>query len=297
MHLAKPFLNPLKAKVFILTVAAAAALIFCSAASAQTADEKTADHFQRTFNLNSGGTLVVDNYKGTIHVTGTDGNQVVVDVRKQFDGRESDRKWWMENLEIKFHNDSSRVEVAVKYPSYTCIFCVQIHDYTAAVELEIRVPRQTSVKIDSYKPEIRINGTQGDIRIDSYKSPIIIESTTGSIRIDTYKDTIKLRDVTLRGSLEVKSYKADTEIFARSLGDNAQLETEKGSILLRVPHDAGFELDFSGGRHSSFHSDFSFTTDAGRRGDNDVRGTVNKGGARVRVRTERGSVSLERASL
>jgi len=296
MQLTKSFSESLKTAA-VLTLAAVSFLAISITASAQSSDEKKTDRFQRTFALNSGGTLVVDNYKGAIRVTAGDGNQVVVDVHKHFDGRESDRKWWMDNLEINFHNDANRVEVAVKYPSYTCVFCVQLHDYTADVELDIRVPRQTSIKIDSYKPEIRINGVQGDIRIDSYKSPITIESTTGGIRIDTYKDTIKLRDVTLRGTLDIKSYKADTEVFARSLGDNTELETDKGTILIRVPRDAGFELDFSGGRRSSFHSDFPLTTEAGRRWDHDVRGTVNKGGSHLRLRTERGSVSLERASL
>src|SRR5690349_18351743 len=31
-----------------------------------------AERFQKTFNIASGGTLDVDNYKGTIHVTGAD---------------------------------------------------------------------------------------------------------------------------------------------------------------------------------------------------------------------------------
>jgi hypothetical protein len=67
----------------------------------QSAAHEQADRFQRSFNVSSGGSLDVDNYKGTIHVTGSDTNQVTVDVTKRFDGSESTRKWWMENLQIK----------------------------------------------------------------------------------------------------------------------------------------------------------------------------------------------------
>ena len=81
------------------------------------------ERFQRSFTITSGGTLAVDNYKGTIHVTGTDTNQVVVDVHKRFEGSDSDRKWWMENIQINFRNDSSRVSVDVKYPNQYCVFC------------------------------------------------------------------------------------------------------------------------------------------------------------------------------
>ncbi len=54
--------------------------------------------FQRSFTVSPGAKLVVENYKGAIHVTGTDGNQVVVDVHKKFEGSDADRKWWLENL-------------------------------------------------------------------------------------------------------------------------------------------------------------------------------------------------------
>ena len=279
----------------LVTLVAVFALLSGEAASQSTPDQKSEDS-QRTFTLDPGGTLSVDNYKGTIHVTGSQGNQVVVAVHKRFDGSDSDRKWWMENTEVNFHNDSHRVEVEVKYPTWTCIFCWE-HSTDAAVELEIKVPQRTNVRLDSYKPDIRISSIEGDIRIKSYKSPISIESTTGAIRVDTYKDVIRLRDVNLRSALEVKSYKADAEIIARSLGDSADIETSKGSITLRVPANAGFEVDFSGGRRAMFHSEFPLTTQTGSRWDREVHGTVNNGGSHVRLRSERGRVSLEKTNF
>jgi DUF4097 and DUF4098 domain-containing protein YvlB len=261
----------------------------------QSTSNDQADRFQRSFNITSGGTLEVENYKGMIHVTGSDSNQVAVDVTKRFEGTDADRKWWMENVQINFKNESNRVSVEVKYPDSNCIFCWQMHNYTAAVELEIRVPRQINVKLESYKPDIKIASITGDIRIKSYKSPIEIDSTTGAVRIDTYKETVKLRNVNLRGPLEIKSYKADAEIDARSLGDSVTLENEKGSIALRVPANAGLDVDFEGGRRASFHSDFAMASQTGSY-DRSVRGKVNQGGTRLRLRTDKGSISLEKLS-
>jgi putative adhesin len=253
------------------------------------------EHFQRTFNIASGGTLDVDNYKGTIHVTGSDTNQVAIDVTKHFEGNDSDRKWWMENVQVNFRNESNRVAVEVKYPQWTCTFCWQGHDYTADVELEIHVPRQINVQLESYKPDIKIAGVQGDIRIKSYKSPIEIADTTGAVRIDTYKETVKLRNVNLRGPLEIKSYKAEAEIDARNLGESVTLENEKGSIVLRVPANAGMDVDYEGGRRSSFSSDFPIASQTGSF-NSSFHGKVNQGGARVRLRTVKGSVSLQKLS-
>jgi hypothetical protein len=254
-----------------------------------------AAHFQKTFNITLGGTLDVDNYKGTIHITGSDTNHVAIDVNKHFEGNDADRKWWMENVQVNFKNENNRVSVEVKYPQWNCTFCWPGHDYTAAVELEIRVPRQINVQLESYKPDIRVAGIQGDIRIKSYKSPIDIADTTGAVRVDTYKETVKLRNVNLRGALEVKSYKADAEIDARSLGESVTLESEKGSTVLRVPASAGMDVDYEGGRHASFSSDFAMTSQTGSF-DSSFHGKVNQGGTRVRLRTGKGSVSLQKLS-
>lgn len=264
-------------------------LLLAQTASAQ---EQRPEHFQKTFTVSSGAALNVENYKGTIHVAASDGNQVVVDVQKYFQGDDSDRKWWMENVKVNFSNDPGNVKVKVEYPTQNCTFCFQFHEYTAAVELEIRVPRRMNVVLDGYKPDIKVSGVQGDIAIKSYKAPMLIEGTTGAIRIDTYKDTIKLQDVNIRGTLAIKSYKADAEVNARELGQTADLENEKGSITIRVPGDTGVDVDYSGGRRSSFHSDFNLAMATGS--SSDVHGTINGGGTRLKLRTVKGSVSLEK---
>jgi hypothetical protein len=281
--------------VLLLVVIAGIIALAAPRLRSQSAGTDQPEGFQKSFTIASGGTLDVNNYKGTIHVTGSDTNQVAVDVTKRFDGSDADRKWWMEHIEVNFRNDSNHVSVEVKYPEWNCTFCWPGHDYTASVELEIHVPRQINVKLESYTPDIKIASINGDIRIKSYKSPIEIDSTTGAVRVDTYKETVKLRNVTLHGPLEIKSYKADAEIDARALGDSVTLENEKGSIVLRVPANAGLDVNFEGGRRSSFHSDFAMASRAASF-DHSFRGTVNQGGTRVRLRTEKGSVSLEKLS-
>jgi hypothetical protein len=287
-------MNPENKRViaFLVLIVAIIALAVPKMRSQSTGSDQP-ERFQRSFAIAQGGTLDVDNYKGIIHITGSDTNQVAVDVTKRFEGSDANRKWWMENVRVNFRNDANHVSVEVKYPE--CTFCWQGMNYEASVGLEIRVPRQINVKLESYKPDIKVAAIQGDIRVKSYKSPIEIDSTAGAIRIDTYKDDVKLRNVTVRGPLEVKSYKADVEIDAKSLGESATLENEKGSIVLRVPANTGLDVDFEGGRHASFHSDFPMNSRTGSREDS-FRGTINQGGTRLHLRTEKGSVSVEKLS-
>jgi hypothetical protein len=272
--------------------------LFLPPTQAQETTVGQPERFQRAFTVNPGGMLRVNNYKGSIHVTGSNTNQVVVNVLKRFEGaNDADRKWWMENTKINFSNDSSRVEVTVEYPdqSWSCWHCWVGHEnYVAQVELEIQVPTRTNVNLDGYKPDIKIASTEGDIRIKSYKAPMTIESTTGAIHIDTYKDAIRLRNVAVRGELDVKSYRADANIDARSLSGNANLQTFKGSIVLRVPQDIGLDVDFAGGRRGGFHSDFPLASLVGSRSGQGGHGTINGGGAHVVLHTDKGSISLEK---
>ncbi len=164
----------------------------------------------------------------------------------------------------------------------------------AQVDLEIQVPRRVNLDLHGYKPDIKISSVQGEIRIKSYKSPMTIESTTGAIHIETFKDVIRLKNIAARGELDIHSYKAETEIDAKSLEGTATLETSKGSIVLRVPQDLGLDVDFAGGRRSGFHTDFPLTTQTSGRLEHDVRGSINGGGAHIHLRTDKGSVSLER---
>jgi hypothetical protein len=249
--------------------------------------------FQRSFTVSPGAKLVVENYKGAIHVTGTDSNQVVVDVHKHFDGSDADRKWWLENLKVDVDGQPDRVTVKVVYPSQNCTFCWISGNYEAEVDLDIKVPHRIDVQLDGYKPDIQIKSTQGSISIHSYKAPMLLDSTAGAIRIETYKDLIRLRDVSIDGDLVIESMKADTEITARSIGHNVDIQTEKGTISLSVPASANFNLDYDGGRRASFFTDFPSISQAGFSGHN-LKGTVNRGGPTVRLRTEKGSVSLHK---
>jgi len=258
------------------------------------AQEKQPEHFQRTFAVSPGASLSVENYKGTIHIAAGEGSQVMVDVQKRFEGSDSDRKWWMENVKVDFQNGPQHVKVKVEYPNQNCTFCFQLHDYSDAVELDIRVPRKINVSVDGYKPDLRIAGVEGDIAIKSYKSPMLIEATTGGIHINTYKDTIRLRDVKIHGALHISSYKADTEVSARDLGESAEVETEKGDITVRVPGNAGLDVDYSGGRRATFHTDFNLAVASGS--GEAVRGSVNGGGTKLTLRTVKGTVSLEKMS-
>lgn len=273
-----------------VTLLLLAGLLFAIPAPAQQAE----DHFQRSFAIQSGGKLVVDNYKGLIQVSGSDGSQVVVNVLKKFEGTDKDRAWWMANTHVNFTNSTDRVDVSVEYPSCNCSTTGwdNHEEYQASVELTIQVPRKINLQVKGYKPAMNISGIDGDIHVSSYKAPIEVHGTSGGIHIETYKETVQLKDVSIRGTLDVQMQKGDATIEAKNLGERVNLETGKGTIVLRAPQNAAMTVDYSGGRRSSFRSDFAITAETGS--SSSTRGTINGGGTEVHLRTEKGSIALEK---
>src|SRR5579864_2398136 len=146
------------------------------------------EHVVRSFPLAPGGTLAVENFKGTIHIAGSSGDQVVVTADRRFEGSDSDRRWWMAGTHVSFESQPDRLRVAVEYPTVSCDLPgggPEHSEYSGVVELTIRVPRRVNLDLSGHKPDIRIADTEGDIRIQSYKSPIEIASTTGGVSIQT----------------------------------------------------------------------------------------------------------------
>lgn len=293
-------------RVASLGIAFATTLLLCAPlVAAQGLQDERGEAFERSFPLVAGGTVAVENRKGTIHVTGSQTNQVVVSVSKRFEGgSDRERQSWMKETAIRFDNQPNRLNITVEYPTWNCTFCISVED---EVDLTIAVPLATNIDLDGNRPDIQISSLDGDIRISSNRSPIAIKSTTGAIRIETNRGDVRLSDVAIKGRLEITSNRADAVIEAKSLAGDADLETERGSIALRMPSTVGANLDYEGGRRANFHCEFPLTTNQNGTELNDVRGSVNRDGARISgklnqggprmiLRTTRGSISLEKAS-
>lgn len=292
-----------------LTALAVGSALSAPMVFAQDAQKSNPESFQRSFPMSAGGTLVVENLKGTIHVTGSDTNQVAVSVRKVFTGgSDKERQWWIANAKVDFDSAPNHLNVRVEYPNWNCVslfmHCAEISD---EVDLTIAVPRATNIELDGTKPDVAISSIEGNIRITSTKSPIDIRATEGAIRIDTTKGDVRLSDVAIKGRLDLTSTKADAVIEAKSIAGDVNLETEKGSVVVRMPSTAGVDLDYVGGRRASFHCDFAVTTNengaelndvsgrVGREGAH-IAGAINQGGVRMTLRTERGTISIEKGS-
>lgn len=286
--------------VSVVRLLAAVVLLFVLVAftlAQSPASQQEQEQLRRTFSVVTPAQLTVENLKGTIHVAGTDGDKVTVNVHKKFRGSEKERKRWMAETKIDLQNDPGHVSVKVEYPDRNCEDTCRsgLSTYTAWVELDIEVPHQMSVQLNGHKPDITVASIQGDIMINSHKSPIQVRSCRGSVEIKTFKESVELKDVAITGTMDIRNDKGTVTIEAKSLGKEVRLETDKGTITLRMPAGTGADVDFVGGKNSSFHSAFPVAGSTVGRSVREIHGTIGQGGTTMRLRANKGSIELEAA--
>lgn len=256
----------------------AAALLVCLPAFAGTV---WAQEFQRTYTLAAGGTLVVENVAGGVSVVGYDGDVVSVSGFKE--GRDPDK------VEVVDRSSAGSVRLGVEYaPRYRG---------DARVRFEVRVPRSVRFRvggISTASGDVRISGVTGDVSVATASGRVEVRDVRGDVRVETASGDVVLSDITGSASAETASGDVEAEIARFEGTPVMNFSAASGNVRVRLaPHlGASVSLSTSGGEVST---DFPFEvrTDP-RSGHRSARGELGGGGARLRLLTATGVISLKR---
>jgi hypothetical protein len=254
------------------------------------ADVGDGERFQRTFTLASGGSVDVSNDRGKTIIEGWDKEQVVVDVVKHFEGSSSNRDEWMRGTEVRFENTPSRVKVKVVLPEHYCFgYC----DWRGGVDITMHVPRRVQLELAGDRTEISVASIEGDLKASLDRGSIAVQRLVGGIRINSDRATVRIHDVDIRNDLDVRADRADIDFEGTGLTKGGTFEADRGNVVVRLPSNVRLQVEVASSRRSSFHSDFPMVTSGGWR-EGTVRGSINGGGPTLRLKTDRGSVYLEK---
>jgi DUF4097 and DUF4098 domain-containing protein YvlB len=240
-------------------------VFFATAAGILSAADSKDIH--RTFPLDSRGHVTIDTYKGSIHVSTWDRNEVDVAVRIEEDGDVFAQR--VTHADVRF--DTSASDVRIASANQWSFFLVDgvspLYRYT------IRMPRTASLRIKDYKSESEVSDLAAQLQVETYK---------GSLRLRNFA-----------GGLVVNTYKGDIRAEFSAVTEPVRLDTYKGSIDLRVPRESRFDLftDLAR-RRGDPDSDFARYVRTSNLRDRTHRSQVNGGGPEVRVRSYKGEFSL-----
>ena len=149
---------------------------------------------QRSFTVGAGARLLVDNISGFVHVTGYDGSQVEIDVRKETRA-ESNEALAQSKRDVKL--DIEQVGPAVKLyvdgPFRNHGRGDNYYGYHVNYDYEIRVPRATVVDLKTINNgDIQVKGTSGDFAVHGLNGGIEMRDVSGSGDVHTLNGKVQV---------------------------------------------------------------------------------------------------------
>jgi DUF4097 and DUF4098 domain-containing protein YvlB len=239
-------------------------LVFIATAAGilSAADSKD---IHRTFPLDSRGHVTIDTYKGSIHVSTWDRNEVDVAVRIEEDGDVFAQD--VKRADVRF--DASAIDVRITSIDQWFFLdgVAPLYHYT------IRMPRAASLRVKDYKSESEVSDLAGDLQLDTYKGSVQLKNHSGGLTVNTYKGEIRADFAAVTAPVRVDTYKGDIE--------------------LRMPRDSRFDLSTDLGRRGGDpDNDFARYVRTSNFRDRTHRSQINGGGPEVRVRSYKGEFRL-----
>jgi DUF4097 and DUF4098 domain-containing protein YvlB len=247
------------------------ALSLATAAYAGTLEER----FDRTFDVKPGTSFALNNTNGRITIRSWDHSRVEVHAVKSVESRDSAAaREAMAALKIEpvFIADGLRINTNYPHRSEGLLDWLSGNNVSMNVAFDITVPRSMNLAIDNTNGAIDISDVRGSHRIANTNGHIELLRCAGDVDAETTNGAVR------------------AELTDVNPGKPIHLETTNGRITVALPRSFAAQVDAST-TNGSIKTDLPVTTTHFRR--NTLRGTINGGGADLRLKTTNGSITIE----
>ncbi|HTP12122.1 MAG TPA: hypothetical protein VMM37_00760 [Bacteroidota bacterium] len=174
--------------------------------------------------------ILVDNIRGSIHVTGYDGDSVQLVVqRTNFADTDDKLAEAREKVSLDIKEEKDRILLYVDAP-WRRSDCIDYrgwhyHGYDVQFDFEIRVPSRINVYVKTVNDgEVRVEDTQGDFEVQNVNGGITMSNIAGSGKV-----------CTVNGSLDV--------VFSQKPQKNCRFSTVNGKVDVEFPPDLAADLN------------------------------------------------------
>lgn len=295
-------------------------LLLASCELAEVANAREEEDFHFTYPLTSGGRFAVENYNGSVEITGWDQNQVEIHGTKFARSREQ-----LADIKIETQNSPDSVSVRTVAPGVT--------RNGGGARYIIRVPRRVELeRITSSNGSLKVEGLDGSARLRTSNGAVRISQHKGAVDITTSNGSIEARELTgglitrtsngritideLEGTLEASTSNGSINASVRPTQPDrsVRLSTTNGSIDLKVTDKLQSDVRAStsngkirlqlpsatNARLSAKTSNSSVSVDFDLHGENvkiskhSASGLIGAGGPLIDLTTTNGSVVVSR---
>jgi len=302
---------------FVLTLGAALAL----------GREKYEEKFEKTAALAKGGKVYLINVSGDIEIKSWKEDQVKIEALKMSEASSLDKaKENAKEVTIEVTNETGVVRIETKYPEYHGFWGNNIN---VSVSYKLWIPEKAAadvksvsgdvtldcihggpVKVNSVSGNVNVLGAagvevklvSGDITLENVMGDAYLKSVSGDVRATKVKGSVELESVS--GDIELNDVAEARTVTGKTVsgnityvgtimpGGNYELKSHSGNVEMKIPAGSAFEFEantFSG----VIDSDFQIEV-VGKLSPKEIHGTVNKGGARIRLGSFSGNIDLKK---
>ncbi len=243
--------------VAILASAALLAAVACDSAIGSSFRET--ERLERSFALEPGGTVAVKNTNGSVQVTASDGDGVVLRATKS-----ARRKDDLDRITIAIDTSPDRLEIETEIP----------RGARGSVSYDLAVPRGARVEAASVNGSVRILGTAAGTRARTVNGALTISEIAGNLTARTVNGSLRVEWASVAGSTK------------------NTLQTVNGSLKVWLPGDTtgDFEAKTVNG---SIRTDLPLEIRKGRWGRRpSINDRIGDGGPTFALSTVNGSISI-----
>lgn len=277
--------------------------------------ERYREDFHFSYPLSSGGSLRLENFNGSVEISGWDKDTVDIDGTKY-----ANTEYRLKEVKIDITPAPNSVSIRVLPPLD--------HRGNAGARFVIHVPKRAELAgINSTNGSLRVEGIEGPARLRTSNGAVHADAIAGSLDVQTSNGSIEANgisgDTTLHssnGSIRAEVNKgrfaattSNSSITARLTGNDAspvRLESTNGridlsmsavrevrahtsnsSITIRMPAASDASVDATNS-NGSITSDFDVSVHGGEISKHHLEGAIGKGGPLLDLHTSNGSIKL-----
>lgn len=278
-------------------------------------DNQHTRHFEKTFSVNSGGSLNLTSDLGNVEVDTWDKNEVLVVA--DANGSEGN----LEHLDVVFSQEKDIVKVTGKYSENNWMGW---HSNNMDVTFRVTVPKKFFVRAQSAGGNMSVRNLEGNANMETSGGNVDAEAVTGSVELRTSGGNVSAMRVngpvqikTSGGEIkcsdivgELNSHTSGGDVELSNIDGKISTETSGGSIRISMTgdnkgvyaHSSGGDINIS--LKESTKAMLEASTSGGRvrcelpitvKGDMDesqLRGMINGGGETIRAETSGGDVKI-----
>ena len=273
------------------------------------------EDFHFSYPLSSGGSLRLDNFNGSVEISGWDKNTVDIDGTKY-----ANTEYRLKEMKIEVTPSANSINIRTLPPidrhgNAGARYTIHVPKHT---ELEGIVSSNGAIRVESVEGSTHLRTSNGSVHATMLVGPLEVQTSNGSIDVsDVVGDTtLRSSNGTIRADVRKGRFGATTSngsITAhlreqdsnpvRLQSSNGHIElnmdavrevhasTSNSSITVRMPASAGATVD-AHTSNSNITCDFDVTLHGELRPKHHLQGTIGNGGPLLDLGTSNGSIKL-----